>query len=154
MDLSGTQSCRVPGLCPWAKLRDTNFKKCMSLDFWTRLRDTTLIFVSLIVSLSCPLIMSLRDTNHIQLFGQISEHLGHDTICWGTRSCCVPKSCPWIVYLNFLARLWRLRDMFRDTIQGHDTIPGTRHDSRDTTRFVSLKVPEISDTIRVPKGHD
>ena len=37
-------------------------------------------------------------------------------------------------------------------VQGHDS--GTRHDSRDTTRFVSLKVPEISDTIRVPKGHD
>ena len=37
-------------------------------------------------------------------------------------------------------------------IQGHDS--GTRHDSRDTTRFVSLKVPEILDTIRVPKGHE
>ena len=30
-------------------------------------------------------------------------------------------------------------------VQGHDS--GTRHDSRDTTRFVSLKVPEISDMV-------
>ena len=74
---------------------------------------------------------------------------GHDL---GTRSRRVPESCSWIVSLNFLARLCWLRDTFRDTIQGHDTIPGTRHDScpwkslEFQTRFVSLR-----DTI---KGHD
>ena len=179
MDLSGTRSCRVPESCPWAKLRNTNFKKIVSLNFWTRLRDTTRFFVSLIVSLSCPLIVSLRDTNRVQIFGPILDHLGtrhdllRDTIVscpwivsmnflaqlWqlrdtiqGHESCRVPESCPWIVSLNFLARLCWPRDTFRDTIQGHDTIPGTRHDScpwkslKFRTRFVSLR-----DTI---KGHD
>ena len=86
MDLSGTRSCRVPESCPWESLRDTNSKKIVSLDLRDTIKGHDTIFVSLIVSLSCPLIVSLRDTNK-----------GHE-------SCRVPGSCPWFVSLNFWTR--------------------------------------------------
>ena len=51
-DLLGTLSCGVPELCPWTKFRDTFSKTNVSLDFRDMIRDTTRIFVYLIVSLS------------------------------------------------------------------------------------------------------
>ena len=75
MDLSGTRSCRVPESCPWESLRDTNSKKIVSLDLRDTIKGHDTIFVSLIVSLSCPLIVSLRDTNRVQIFGSF----GHDS---------------------------------------------------------------------------
>ena len=82
MDLSGTRSCRVPESCPWESLRDTNSKKIVSLDLRDTIKGHDTIFVSLIVSLSCPLIVSLRDTNRVQIFGPILDHLGtrHDLL--------------------------------------------------------------------------
>ena len=53
------ESCRVPESCPWESLRDTNSKKIVSLDLRDTIKGHDTIFVSLIVSLSCPLIVSL-----------------------------------------------------------------------------------------------
>ena len=48
-------------------------------------------------------------------------------------------SCPWIVSLVFLAWLWRLRDRFRNTIQGNETTPGTQSGTKFVPETVSLK---------------
>ena len=121
--------------CPW------NFKP--------RLRET---IVSLIVSLSCPLNMSLKDTYH---FWNFRNFQGHEL-------CCLPEivSCPWIVSMDMsLSRHNNGARKFRNKNQGHDS--GTGHDHVPescpwTCPWIITIVPESSgtrtrDTIQ---GHD
>ena len=89
---SGTRSCplscpyRVPYSCPLG----TRIVSEISGTFRDTISGTRI--VSLIVSLSCPLIVSLRDTNRVQNFRDTNQ--GHES---GTRHESCPWTCPWVV---------------------------------------------------------
>ena len=113
----------VPGL----RLRDTIPVPGIS---GTRLRDT---IVSLIVFLSCPLNMSLKDTYR---FWNFRNFQGHEL-------CCLPGivSCPWIVSMDMsLSRHNNGARKFRDKNQGHDS--GTWH-GRAPDKSMSVTIHRI-----------